>query len=767
MSNTNNLLPRKLQGLLYPPSSQIGLLQVLENLQRILKFCPLPIPERILDNTKSLDQVIQNISAACHDRPKLVPTYSVSVNKRLQGSITKHPLWALLYVDNRSSPYIQSLQAAALEAAHGAYSKRLRTHDLQPFGRLIRYMSMQNTSDNVWNFSPNSYNQLKKSVERLIEKNLIDIPVESILSSLRLLKVINNEKVKRLSIANRSKEGLRSSCTKKIIPDGILTILIEGDEDDLNSTEEVLLYTPLEEEKLADIPITDDELAELEESGVEREELEPDFQQIIFNNCIQSESTEFLLEKHKVSAVRNIMARENSALSNSYNLLSDHELMQVHDLIIELQHSEVLTEKKLSLALWVMLITSSKIDDLTSFSVIDDINLFNRNNHALAYIINKKSWCIPTIKPNYKTEEKESPSKNRNTQDDYILLPDEFGLHDLFKDVGLKINELAFEGLDLKKLLKDKLSQFSERITIAKVSRYQLETAKTMFDPVLVQTIFGINISTASARQYYSTVKIREVISSYTLLNKKLADTLDITHYKTKEVFSNHYISARYVANTSDIRTSIKKIEGQLARIPECNIVARHNWFTVKCIFVQSIFTAIRAIRDPFVSLNQLEISDNTLTFHDKSGADFNHVRFQPHHQIIKNIASDYKMHKELVIKRLSNQEQEKFGQMNDETFILTDDMKTLPASPKSLRPFWEKISSYPINSNRKFIKNKLRYLGASQHEIDTVMGHHAEGEAIWSQFNTSSISDIQFSISAAFEKIIEELDIQWGVENA
>lgn len=205
----------QLQGLLYPPHAQTGLLQVLENLQRILKFSPLPIPKRVLDNTKSLDQVIKNISVACHDKPELAPTYSVSVNKLLQGSITKHPLWALLYVDNRSSSYIQSLQTAALEAAHGAYSKRLRTHDLQPFGRLIRYMSMQNTSDNIWNFSPNSYNQLKKSVERLIEKKLIDIPVESILSSLRLLKVINNEKVKRLSIVNRSEEGLRSNGTKK------------------------------------------------------------------------------------------------------------------------------------------------------------------------------------------------------------------------------------------------------------------------------------------------------------------------------------------------------------------------------------------------------------------------------------------------------------------------------------------------------------------------------------------------------------------------
>ena len=443
----------------------------------------------------------------------------------------------MLYVDNRSSPFIQSLQAAALEAAHGAYSKRLRTHDLQPFGRLIRYMSTKNTNDNVWNFLPKSYNHLKKSVERLIERKLIDIPVESILSSLRLLKVINNEKVKRLSTANRNKGGLRSSSTQKVIPDGAITTLVEGDEDDLNSTEEVLLYTPLEEETLSQIPVTGDELTELEESGVDIAELEPDFHKIILNNCIQSESTELLLEKYKVTAVRNIMARENSALSNSYNLLSDHELMQVHQLITELQISNNLTERKLSVALWIMLITSSKADDLTSFSVIDDINEFNRDSHSLAYLINKKSWCIPTLKPNYKTEEKENPSKYRNIQDDHILLPDEFNLHNQFKDAEFKINELVFEGLDLKKLLKDKLSQVSERITIAKIARYQLETAKTLFDPVLVQTMFGINISTASTRQYYSTLKIKEVISSYSLLNKKLADTLGITHYKTKEVF--------------------------------------------------------------------------------------------------------------------------------------------------------------------------------------------------------------------------------------
>lgn len=761
------LLPIQLQGLLYPPHDQTGLLQVLENLQRILNYCPLPIPDRVLIHTKSLDQAIQDLSTVCKINPNLIANYSIAVNNRLQGSITNHPLWALLYVDNRTSPYIQALQAAALEAAHGNHRQRLRTHDLQPFGRLIRFISMNNADENIVKFSPNSYSQLKRSVERLIERNLIDIPKDSIQSSLRLLRVINNEKVKRISRVSRKNNGLRSSRTKKEIPDGILRVLIYGDEDDLNSTEELLLYTPPEEKKLVDIPITDDELSELEELGIDKEELEPDFQQIILNSCIQSESTELLLTKHKISSVRNIIARENSALSNSYNLLTDHELIQTHKLIIKLQNSDDQTEREISIALWIMLITSSKPDDLNSIVVIDDINQFNRDNQSLAYLINEKSWCIPTIQPSYKTEEKESPSKNRTNQDDHILLPDEFNLYRLFKNIDYKINEPIFDFKKINKLLQSKIKRLGGRITLAKISRYQLEIAKTLLDPVLVQTIFGTNISTASTRQYYSTLKIKEVISSYSQLNKNLADILGIKHHIKNSVCSNLYISARYVANTSDIKSSIEKIESKLANIPKGNIITQHNWFTVKCIFFQSIFTAIRAIRDPFVSLSQLEISDNTLVFHDKSGADFNHVRFQPHHQIIKKIASDYRDHKKLIIKLLSKNEQEKLVQMNDETFILTNDMKTLPASPKSLRPFWEEISPYPINSNRKFIKNKLRYLGVSQHEIDTIMGHHSEGEAIWSQFNTSSISDIKFGISAAFENIIEELDIQWGVESA
>lgn len=755
-------IPLELKALLYPPSSMVGLIQVLENLKRITTSSKLPLPNKIRSRIIGLAPLIQKLKINCHDNSDLLPSYDTPANKKLSGTLTHHPLWALLYVDNRDNPFVLALQTAALEATHGYNHKKLRIHDLQPFGRFIRSISLTETSDSILQYSPSSYAILMKSVKKLISKKLTSIPKETLEDSLRLLRVINNEDIKRFRRKSKHHVSPNFSRGRIEIPQGTLTVLVEGDEDDTNANEDIVLHTPEdwpEENQVA--------TEELEISGIEKEELEPDFLNIILNNCIQSESTELLLEKHKISAVRNIIARENAALSNSYNLLTDHELFQFHQLITKLQESEELIDNMLSLALWIMLITASKVDDLNSFCLLENVQQFDTSQHSLAYLINERAWCIKKIQPNYKTVEASNPSQGRNLEQDYVLLPDEFMIHDTYKLAELAVNKPVFEDLKLKKLLKKKLEGLDERITLAKISRYQLDTAKTLFDPTLVQVLYGVHIATASARQHYSTFHYKELRNSYSQLNKSLANTLGIKHFWSESRISNRYLGARYVANTSDTKASIEMIEDKLASNHHNDLASQHNWFTVKCIFIQSLFTAIRAIRDPFINLSQLELSDTTLTYQDKSSDDFHHVRFQPSHQIIEIIASDYRKHKDRVINKLPTHTQQQLKELPDETFILTSELKALTASPKSLNPFWSIISPYPINSNRKFIKNKLKYLGASQHEIDTVMGHHHEGEAIWSQFNTSSIIDIQQNISSCFHKIIEELNIRWRSINA
>ena len=749
----------KLQGLLHPPCPPIGLLQVLENLNRIVKNTKFPLPERVTTHTKNLENIIQEISIVCHDKQLLQSSYDVPVNKRLSGTITYHPLWALLYVDNRNSPFIISLQSAALEAIHGVNNRKIRAHDLQPFGRLIRNITSSQTSDKILQYSPGSYEKLKSAVQRLLNHHLNNISSETIEDSSRLLKVINNEKVKRLSKIGKKNQTKKPITDKKEIPDGEITTFREGDPDDINAPEDLKLHTPT---KI--IPFTRDELLELDELGVEEMELEHSFLSIILENGICSKRISSILEKYKVSAVRNMLSRENAALSNSYNLLTDHEIIQFYQLIKNLRDSELITSKKLSLALWIMLITSSKLERLSSFAVLKSRSGFDRKKYDLAYIANESAWLIPTILPIYKTEEKENSAKERNTKDEYLMLPDQFDLPRQFKDADIKIDEFAFKNIDLKTLLKSLLKDLGERVTLSKIARYHVDTAKSQYDPVLVQFMFGRNISTASARQYYSTFKISEIVNSYFSLNNNLSYIIDVSLTVIKAKNTNLYVGARYVANTHDMRTSLKKID-ELSKKSEQDIVLRHNWITVKCIFIQSIFTAIRAVRDPFISIYQLELSDHTMSFQDKSGADFNHVRFQPQHPIVKKIATFYDQFRKNIIKQLPNEQQIKIRELGDHTFILTDNLEVVPASPKNLNPFWEKISDYPINSNRKFIRNKLRYLDVPQHAIDSILGHHSEGEALWSSYNTSSISDIAPKIDSAFDKIIGELnlDFEWN----
>lgn len=692
--NIEDLLPSTLVDFLSPPSNEQGLLQVLENLNRIILLTKLPLSLLNVLNKYQISLLIEAVENACSEKNQWRSNYETSVNKILHGSITNHSFWALLNVDNRNSPFILALQTAAIEAVAGDSRFELLNHDLDPFSRLIRYIPESNVSEVILSFQPKLYSELLAAVENLQNYKFNELSDSTIESSLRLVKIINNKHIgRRDNKAHKETTKFIKTPGEQKIHGGVLIVVVKKDEDDPNSPESV---DHLILDKKSDYKKS--EILEHNEFGMDEYELEPRQETFIQKNGINTARIEAIQKRKQSSAIRSLYAQINAALANNYNILNDHELIQVYQVITNLRTSNKTNDLKFSLALWIMLITASNTDRLEHLIVLEDKSDFDPQRNSIAYIMSDQSWLLPLLLPKYKTEEKQTPASKRKSTENFIDLPDIYNTRGLFLELGIKHGDTPFSEINLRKPLKNTLSNLDERITIDKISRYLLYKAVAKFDPVLTQLMLCTRISSANARQYYSLFSDSEIKNSYLDVNRLLNDKLSIINTKQIKVSHNYFIGARDVPLTSEITSSIRKINDKIHSIARDNIVEFHNWITIKVIFTQGLFTAIRSIRDPFISLNQLSISDTVLTFQDKSTADFHHVRFQPLIPDVKLIAAYYEQHRKYIIKNLSPSQKNELKSLGDTTFILTSDFKIKACSPKTLNPYWNEISDYPIN---------------------------------------------------------------------
>lgn len=289
---------------LNPPSGEIGLHQVKENLSRLSLETRWQIPSVVHELLAELEEM-------CRDEKRGADwevRYNVSASSRLHGTLVFHPVWAALYADNRHNTLVRQLQALLLEAQSDPEAKT-EPNDIAGVGLFIRVLSQQEISEDKYHVD--LLEAVKQCPATDNQKN----------NALRFIRAFFGEKVirrKRTAVIDITRVSDGRTGTRHDAY-GEVQVIIPADPDD-----------PVDMPEVGEFIVYDQDVSgqnrTLPQAGIDPREDHPADQILILIETILGASIERKIARRKSRTARDILARANAALPITYQQLTDTEL---------------------------------------------------------------------------------------------------------------------------------------------------------------------------------------------------------------------------------------------------------------------------------------------------------------------------------------------------------------------------------------------------------------------------------------------------------
>lgn len=711
---------------LNPPLGETGLHQVRENIGRLANETRWQIPPVVKALLAELDHIASEEKRGTDWGVK----YAVPAGGRLHGTLVDHPVWAALYADNRRSTIVRQLQSLLLEALSDS-DAILLPHDVAAAGLLIRVLSLGTGEDDQY------YDDLLSAVAAC------RATVSQKTNASRFVRAALGRRVTRrdrgsVSDVTRVSDGRTGTRHDRY---GEVHVLVPADPDDPAELPEV-------GEFVAHKKFTSGGARGVSQTGIDPREDHPGDQVLLLVEAVRASSIEHKIARRQSRTARDILARANSALPVTYQQLTDTELHALANYIANRNYSGGTEKQCVQMALSIMLYTSSSLDDVLNMAE-------DTEGSGLKFDWIKNQFRIPRITPNYATRDtgaKNSITSSPISNDDYVSIPNLYirpGSIEVFR------NELRIKNSEeFSAYLKNELKSLSDRITVHKIQRCAFEIARTHYDPVIVQTTFGLRISSANVQQYYSAVSDAQVIHCYTMATREMRRRMGmVISNETPDTLlsANGFYSARNMPTDRCVKSMLGRISMDAM---SCRLGSRewHNANTLLCIIVQALLTTIRGVFDPFV---RVDSSDMAIFFRDKDRPDFSHARFQFVHPMAV-LVSDY-------YQSIRRQTMNANGIGCEEAivFLLDENCKVIFPRPKNITVLMEDYWKYPLNSLRKYVRRKLVEYGISYESTNMLMNHHSVGESAWDSYSTEDPLMMRNEIMEFYNQIILDLGIR------
>lgn len=710
--------------ILNPPKGETGLHQVKENLFRLSSESRWPIAEIVHDLLAELNEM----SSQERRGADWAVRYNVSTNSRLHGTLVDYPVWAALYADNRHSSLIRQLQSLLLEGLADPES-HTPPNDVAGIGLLIRVLSQQEVCDE------NYHVDLLVAVARCPATHSQKTNARRFIRAALGQRVIRRNRTAATDVTRISdrRTGTRRDAF------GEIHVLVPSDPDDPAQLPEVGEYVADDQTKAG-------RGRGLALAGIDLREDHPDEQALLLLDAVRGASVEHKIARRQSRSARDILARYNSAPPITYQQLTDTELHQIADYLAH--HNYDGDTPYLQMALSVMLYTSSSLDDV--FNMAE-----NRSDSGLRFDPNNNNFRIPRIRPGYTSRDdgvQNAITASSVSGNNYVLIPNLYFSPDSLVKFSARLrtkNRKKFSD-NLRKILKG----LSDRITVHKIERCAFEIARTHYDPVIVQTTFGLRISSANVQQYYSAVSDTQVIHCYTMatgeMRRRMGMAMSNGIPSTPQA-ANGFYSARNMPTDACVKNMILQLSMD-AFSSNRGSQKWHNANTLLCIMVQALLTTIRGVYDPFIPV---EHSEHAIFFRDKDRPDYSHSRFQFVHPLSELVTIHYQSVRNLTVS-LNN-----IADVSSHIFFLDEENETLVTPrPKHIVRFMAQYWHYPVNSLRKFVRRKLVEYGVSYEATNMMMNHHSVGESSWDPYSTDDPAVMHEEIMALYDRLIKELSI-------
>lgn len=195
------------------------------------------------------------------------------------------------------------------------------------------------------------------------------------------------------------------------------------------------------------------------------------------------------------------------------------------------------------------------------------------------------------------------------------------------------------------------------------------------------------------------------------------------------------------------------------------SIVAFHNSYMWKCYFIFSLFSAHRAVNNPFQSILDFDCYSKSLWISDKNNRSAQSSRVIPLADVVveqyQNLISHYERIARWLrpIDKLLSQGIEAILAGEKGAFFLSWIYlgRFEGVSTGKIHAHFEKTYSLPANWQRHFLRQYLDVAGHSQDQINAFMGHAnfgRESHGRWSSYSSESSAHIRASLNGLAKEL-------------
>lgn len=369
----------------------------------------------------------------------------------------------------------------------------------------------------------------------------------------------------------------------------------------------------------------------------------------------------------------------------------------------------------------------------------------------------KYTMRFPIIKPSLYED------LNLSDMGDSLLLPLPIWLNDA---VSQRDYQREYKNTDLMAAVESAIKSLNShgniRFTKTAISNVAFEwLRRTGVSESDILWIIGGTPQEYASLYYYSTSEntLREIHKNYL---EKLGYLSGITMTPIQIADGNRVLGSRITLSLEQVGSIVKKVLGDdvvVENRTKESIVEFHNNFMWKCYFIFSIFSAHRAVNNPFQNVSDFDCYSKTLLISDKNNRSAESSRVIPLADVVveqyQNLVAHYeKLARWLspIDKSLAQEIEAVLGGEKESFFLSWIYLNRLEGvSTGKIQRHFDKQYSLPANWQRHFLRQYLSTKNHSQDQINAFMGHAnfgRESHGRWSSYSSESAGQLRASLN-------------------
>ena len=393
----------------------------------------------------------------------------------------------------------------------------------------------------------------------------------------------------------------------------------------------------------------------------------------------------------------------------------------------------------------------------------------------------QKQWRVESATPIYRTKLDE-PEKVVRPLDDHIFLPDVGEISDWVLRLMDARQKRPSPGLEVFKVpVEQHRAAFRHLVEKAGESERVTWTSweRVLFDAIVAETgdvvdavaITGEPHALAQTKSYYSTPRRGDLVGVYLRTTRKLAsqaelgvDT-DFDLHMEQTVQISKCVGSRACATKPAVVDALVQLKGKLKsnRAYEgwSGFARYHNLFTFYTVQMLAFATGYRAVRTPFLTLDEVNGHLSVTIISDKDNERKHKSRLSYLPPVVWRQLEHYERHLEVLF-ATNDFQLKRGGETEGEPCFwisLSEERAgTQEVRPRTLEPYLKDFLGLPANAHRRFMRTELKEAGCPADYVNAFMGHASYGEEPWCSYSSLSVKNYRAMMTLYLEPILSEL---------